>query len=498
MTNIRSILLLMPILIASACSTLPSQVETALYNPEQAGTRWGILVVDEDGEPVFESRAKERFLPASNTKIVSSMAGYHFADALAEQASPGTKLVLRADPMGKPTPDLVLIGGGDAGLGDGPDCEATCLADLADAVAAAGITHINSVIGDDTLFPDERSGPGWSQEDLQFYYGTAVSALSVNDNILYLSIEPGEEIGARAKVAWRTGDDLYAIKNELITVMPEVDRDDAISVERPLASTEVRVFGEIAWNSAPRTYRIGVHDPALLAAERLKRLLEARGIEVLADVGVINRPRQLWDDPQYADKLVVMGASDDWVSGTDNLISTLPNSALSETQEEISKNSNNLHSELLLRRLGLITGTGSRAYGLAALEAMLAEAGVAEGAITLSDGTGMSVYNRVTPAALVQLLLWARAQEWGDEWRADQPIAGVDGSLARRFKGTSLEGKLFAKTGTLNGVNALSGYMIAQSGRELTFSIIANDRPPMTDSALAEMQDALLAIAASH
>lgn len=498
MTYLRFLFLLIPLLFASACSSLPAQVEGALDNPEQTGARWGILVVDEEGEQVYARRADERFIPASNTKIVSSMAGYHFADALAEHASPGTKLLLLSDPSGASHPDLVLVGGGDAGLGDGPDCTETCLSQLADSVVAAGMVKVNKVIGDDTLFPDERWGPGWSQEDLQFYYGTAVSALSVNDNILYLNIEPGDEIGARAKLEWQTGDDLYSIKNELITVAPDVDRDDTIGVERPLASTEVRVFGEIAWNSGPRTFRIGVHDPARLAAERLKRLLEARGVEVLGDVDVRHRPSQVWDRPDYERDI-------EWVNSTirtelvsDELVAALPNSALSDTQAEISKNSNNLHSELLLRRLGLIFGTGSRAHGLAVLEAMLEQANVSNSAITLSDGTGMSVYNRVTPAGLVQLLQWARNQDWGAEWRADQPIAGVDGSLQRRFRGTLLEGKLFAKTGTLNGVNALSGYMIAQSGRELTFSIIANDRPPLTDSALAEMQDALLAIAANH
>lgn len=492
------ILLVAASFMASACSTLPANVESALSNPEQAGTRWGILVVDEAGQAVYQRRADERFLPASNTKIVSSMAGYHFADAIAERASPGTKLFLVSDPDGGTDPDLVLVGGGDAGLQDGPDCEETCLSQLADSVVAAGIDKVNNVIGDDTLFPDERWGPGWSQEDLQFYYGTAVSALSVNDNILYLDIEPAEEIGARAKVSWQIGDDLYAVKNELITVAPHADHEDMIGVERPLASTQVRVFGEIAWNSAPRTFRVGVHDPARLAAERLKRLLEERGIEVLGSTDTRHRSRQVWDDPDYKREEGFMDDTEGSASVTDILIADLPNSALSDTQAEISKNSNNLHSELLLRRLGLISGTGSRAHGLAVLDAMLAEAGISEGAITLSDGTGMSVYNRVTPAGLVQLLRWAKAQEWGAAWRADQPIAGVDGSLERRFRGTLLEGNVFAKTGTLNGVNALSGYMIAQSGRELTFSIIANDRPPMTGSALREMQDALLAIAASH
>ena len=77
------------------------------------------------------------------------------------------------------------------------------------------------------------------------------------------------------------------------------------------------------------------------------------------------------------------------------------------------------------------------------------------------------------------------------------PVGGVDGTLARRFGGTILDRKLFAKTGTLNATNALSGYMIAASGRTLTFSVYANDVPDGT-SATKAMDAALVLIAAAN
>ncbi|MEM1148875.1 MAG: D-alanyl-D-alanine carboxypeptidase, partial [Pseudomonadota bacterium] len=107
-------------------------------------------------------------------------------------------------------------------------------------------------------------------------------------------------------------------------------------------------------------------------------------------------------------------------------------------------------------------------------------------------------YNRISPRSMVQLLAFAARQPWFEAWLADQPIGGIDGSLERRFVGTPLEGKVFAKTGTLNGANALSGMMIAESGRALLFSIIANDRPAATRSAIAEMDAALNVIAAAY
>jgi D-alanyl-D-alanine carboxypeptidase/D-alanyl-D-alanine-endopeptidase (penicillin-binding protein 4) len=109
----------------------------------------------------------------------------------------------------------------------------------------------------------------------------------------------------------------------------------------------------------------------------------------------------------------------------------------------------------------------------------------------------MSTYNRVTPRGAVALLRWAAGQPWGAAWRATFPIAGVDGTLTRRFRGTPLEGRLFAKTGSLNATNALSGYMLGRSGRTLIFSIYANDVPDGA-SATPAMDAVLLLIAAQN
>lgn len=96
---------------------------------------------------------------------------------------------------------------------------------------------------------------------------------------------------------------------------------------------------------------------------------------------------------------------------------------------------------------------------------------------------------------MATFLRWAAAQPWGNDWRAMMPVGGADGTLARRFRGTSLEGKIFAKTGSLHGVNALSGFMIARSGQTLVFAVYANDRPAEAPSIIGEMDANLLRIA---
>ena len=128
---------------------------------------------------------------------------------------------------------------------------------------------------------------------------------------------------------------------------------------------------------------------------------------------------------------------------------------------------------------------------------MLDGAGVDRWSYDFADGAGMSNYNRLTPRAAVRFLRWTQTQPWGAAWRDTLPVGGLDGTLARRFRGTPLDRKLFAKTGTINAANALSGFLTAASGRTLVFSALANDMPGDA-SATSAVDKALLAVAAAN
>jgi serine-type D-Ala-D-Ala carboxypeptidase/endopeptidase (penicillin-binding protein 4) len=145
----------------------------------------------------------------------------------------------------------------------------------------------------------------------------------------------------------------------------------------------------------------------------------------------------------------------------------------------------------MLRRLSVDHGgTGSIEDGLKFVREALMNAEPAPESYDFSDGSGMSTYDRITPRVMVRFLNWTQTQKWGEDFKATLPVGGVDGSLRRRFAGTSLKGKIFAKTGRLNSVNALSGFMIAKSGKKLTFAAFANERPlngPSANPAIDEM-----------
>lgn len=323
-----------------------------------------------------------------------------------------------------------------------------------------------------------------SWNNIQTRYGTAISALTLDDNELVIQVRPGAagERPTLDMLPW------YEVTN-LATTVAQGETD--LDVHRLPNSRTVRLTGTIVAGAEPEVLRLGIDDPALFAAWRFRTLLEARGVKVTGDTDVRHRPLTPADDPEQR-----KGAPPPRPAEPTPLALLTP-PPLGEDLTHVNKVSQNLHSELLIRRVGLVEGTGSIADGVAAIAAMMERAGVPRTAWDLSDGSGMSTYNRLSPRAVAALLRWANTQPWGKSWRDTFPIAGVDGTLTRRFKDTPLQERLFAKTGTLNATNALSGYMTARSGRTLIFSIFANDVPGDV-SATQWMDRALNLIAAEN
>ncbi|HOZ27157.1 MAG TPA: D-alanyl-D-alanine carboxypeptidase/D-alanyl-D-alanine-endopeptidase [Hyphomonadaceae bacterium] len=481
----------------SACSTLGDRTSEALHAPGLEGTRWGLVVMTMDGRELIAIRPDERFTPASNTKLFTAAAAFHrLGDLTMPDPSMGTSV--RIVPRAEGPPDLVLVGGGDAMLIDAADCERDCLSSLADMVVANGVTRINDVIGDDRLYPEQPWAPGWSWEDLVTRSGAATSALTVNSNEVALVVKPGVAAGEPADVTWRASDVLgggypYDLRNDVVTVAADADDEDLFGVERLGTSSTVRAYGQVVIGSTPRTIPVAVTSPAGSAAWRMEYLLKERGVTIEGDAATAHRPVVLVDDPELRKGAAPPSPHREGVE-----IARLLPPPLIEDVALIMKQSQNLHAELLLRRLGLIEGGGSIEDGVAIIEQMLGDVGADRAGWDFSDGSGMSIYNRVTPRTVARLLLWTSRQAWAEAFRATLPVGGVDGTLRRRFAGTSLEGRVFAKTGTLTAVNALSGFMLTKSGQVLIFSAYANDRPSQAGSAIAAMDAALVQISETN
>jgi D-alanyl-D-alanine carboxypeptidase/D-alanyl-D-alanine-endopeptidase (penicillin-binding protein 4) len=444
---------------AAAQAPLQQRVEARLAEAG-AGVRFGLVVAAEDGSELVAIAPEGRFIPASNTKLFTTAAAFHALPGLdAPDVTGGAAVRLE----GGAVPDVVLEGRGDARLSTAPDCVSNCLAALADAVAAR-TRRVRHVIGDDSLFPDQRWSPGMSWNNIPTRSGTAVSALSVDDNELVLKVLPGAP-GQAPKLRHLP---YYTIDNRAVTV---ADGPASLSFDRLPGSRTVRLRGTVPAGGEGERLRLAIDDPAHFAAWRFKALLEARGVRAAGEAQAQHRAAQPWDDP--ARRLGVPPPRPPRAAP----LAQLSPPPLGEDIALTNKVSQNLHAELLLRRVGLEGGTGSIEDGLAVVRAMLAEAGLKRAQFDFSDGSGMSTYNRLSPRGVVTFLRWAATRPWFAAWRSGLPVAGTDGTLARRFKDGPLEGKLFAKTGSLNATTALSGYLVARSGRTLTFSAFANDIP---------------------
>ncbi len=450
---------------------LQARLAKILAGPEARRADWGILVADEtSGETLYELHANRFFTPASNAKL------FTVALALAD-LGPGfrwrTTLETsgRLDPEGTLEGNLVLVGRGDPNLSnrvfpfgghvqvDGPPDKV--IADLVDQLAARGVKRIaGDVVADDTYFTYDRYPPGWSISDLATTDGAPVSALVLDDNNLKIDVTPGIGIGAPASLEALPWGGYYQLRDHVLTVRRGLDAQ--LSVSRQLDSLDVAVTGQLAVGSPAQQLYLPIEQPSRYIAGLLRYLLSQRGITV--DGGI--RTEHLLPDqtpPRPAVRQV---------------LAQHESPTLAEAVRYLMKVSQNLHAECLLRTVAHErTGAGSLENGLAVEREFLAQLGLAD-EVTLSDGSGLSRYDLATPQAVVSLLRYAARQSWSSVFLDALPVAGRDGTLEDRMRGTPAAGRVFAKTGTLLHDNALSGYATTLGGRRVVFSIFANNTPP--------------------
>ena len=454
-----------------AAQTLQQRIETQ-FAAASPGTRFGLVVADAEGREIVAIDPDGRFIPASNTKIFTTAAAYMtMADIDKPDTQAGTTVAL----AGK---DVILTGNGDARMSSAAACAVNCLATLADAVAAK-TRRVRHIIGDASLWPDQRWGPGMSWNNVAERSGTGIAALSVDSNEVALTVSPTYG-GMFPLVTFPS--DYFTIENQATTI---ARGPNTLDVKRLPFERRIILFGQIAVGDPVKIIALGIDDPAHYSAWRLAALLKERSVRVTGKIRSRYKEEALY---RITDPCPKKGCRK---FNPPVMLARLTPPPLAEDIKAINKISQNQHADMLLRRLG--SGADG---GLAVVETMLNKAGVPRTAYDFADGSGMSTYNRVAPRGMVRFLRWVAAQPWGAAWLTSLPIGGVDGTIANRFKGTALENRIFAKTGGLNATAALSGHMIAKSGREIIFSLFANDMPagtrvqPIMDAALVTIAEA--------
>jgi D-alanyl-D-alanine carboxypeptidase/D-alanyl-D-alanine-endopeptidase (penicillin-binding protein 4) len=462
-----------------------ARVEAALSEAHAQKALWGVLVADRDtGETLFEQNADRFFTPASNAKIFTSALAlatlgrdYRFHTTL---ESP-----VMLDSNGLLAGDLVLVGRGDpdlsnrkfpyAGKAEREGPVEKIFAELADEAVAKGLKEIDGdVVGDDTYFPYDPYPAGWSVGDLFFTFGAPVSAIAFNDNSFSIAVQPGALPGDPAIIAVEPEAAQDTFARELVTVPSEGKPDFAVT-RRP-GTNFILLRGTIPAGHVPMNLDLAIAEPAETAARTLKRLLETRGVRVTGGIRVVHAPPP---DTSDARDLPPAPATAPAASASDlHVLAEHVSQPLLESVRLMNKISQNLHAELLLRTVAREkTGIGSAVDGLKVEQGFLKAAGVADADVALSDGSGLSRDDLVTPRSVITLLRYAAHQPWGEDYLSTLPIAGVDGTLENRMKATSASGLIHAKTGALEHVRGMSGYATTLRGEHLVFSIFGNNNP---------------------
>jgi D-alanyl-D-alanine carboxypeptidase/D-alanyl-D-alanine-endopeptidase (penicillin-binding protein 4) len=358
---------------------------------------------------------------------------------------------------------------------------------MADQVAASGVKQVDGdVIGDDTWFPAERYGSGWSWDDLVWLYGAPISALTVNDNAVFLNADPNAQPSAqpgdKVTAQWDPPVPYYALQNSLTTA-PRGSQAE-YGLDRAPGSLDVRLYGAIAIGSSGLHEQLALEDSADFAARAFLGMLRQRGIAVTGTAKARHRDsvgteslRKEQEEPLALTPSTLPTVTT--APAGKRVLASHVSPPLIEDMTVTNKLSQNLHAEITLRTLGkLLARDGSLGQGTRVVRQFLISIGVRPQDFFFFDGSGLSNQDLITPRAATGLLTYAARQPWGQSWRATLPVAGVDGTLWHRFTQSPVKGRLDAKTGTLGEVRALSGYLTTASGRTLVISILVNDHQP--------------------
>src|SRR5579859_3512945 len=505
---------------------LSKEIEAILAQPPLDHAYWGIDVVDLDsGKTIFAENAEQLFIPASNTKLFTTAAAlaiagpdYRFRTTVEAEG--------KIDSHGRLLGDVVIVGRGDPNISgrtlpyalksQRTPPHTQILEEMADQVARSGLKIVDGdLIGDDTYYAFERYGEGWAQDDLQWIDGAPVSALSFNDNVVFLDIQPAELAGDKAVITLEPETNYYEIENRIVTSAAKTPKK--IGIHREPGARKIVLWGSLPVGDQGMKEPLAIEDPAEFVAQLFRAMLERRGIVIRGRTRVLHG-----EVAQFYDQLspavlparpgidnpaahpaapAQPGASPQNNQPSSTPAQRLPDAELQAQNQVLAehfsapllddirvtnKTSQNLHAEMALRLVGKLTGAGgSFEGGAAGVKQFLLQAGIKEDEFTFLDGSGLSRRDLASPAATVQLLLYAARQPWGAAFEESLPVSGVDGSLAERFLNTPAGGLVHAKTGSLSHVNALSGYGETKSGKRFVFSIFCNNHNAPASKALA-------------
>jgi D-alanyl-D-alanine carboxypeptidase/D-alanyl-D-alanine-endopeptidase (penicillin-binding protein 4) len=417
-------------------------LDSIISQPDLQHVQVGMIVIDlERDSVVYSHNCRRNLIPASNVKIVTSAAALTFLgrDFRFKTFLKMTGRKQRDEWDG----DVIVVGGGDPGF------SLEQLEQFVNVIKDQGISSIaGDIILDDGLFTGERLPIGWAWHYLDARYAAEISALSLNRNVVNVHIE-ATRAGALANVYIEPATKYVRLINSMRT---RANGDSIIIFRRPEANT-IYVDGGIAYGRV-RDIEVAVKDPTMFFGEYLKERLIASGVKIQ---GRCIKSRE----HKSSDR-----------SGGFDVIDSVVSVPLHEIIQEMNTESVNLYGEAVLKTLGSYYGEeGSFRAGVAIVKEFMRRCGVDTALVALYDGSGLSRHDVISPYDIALVLRYMYHSDLFEEFFGLLPAPG-EGTLEKKLNG--LNGFLRAKTGTLDGVSCLSGYLSIDD-RCYCFSMLFNN-----------------------
>ncbi len=442
----------------SAADRLQADLSTIFTTAQFERSFWSVLVRPVNGSAsLYALNAAKLMMPGSAMKIVTAATA---AETLGWDYRFETRIVAMVPiDSGVLGDDLYIVGGGDPSISERSDTPGTLRA-IARQVREAGITRIEGgIIGDDDLFDDRGIGDGWTLDNLPYGYSAPTSALEYNEGSADLLIRAGAQEGDAVTIQVRPDGTDLQVENKLVTIAES--GNGALTLQRLPGSSRVLVQGQIPAKAAPFVRTASVDNPTRFFASALRKALVAEGIQVAGDAIDID---ELESKPDLTRARTLVSHQ---------------SPPLGELVSSMMKVSQNQYAEIFCGtppRREWVTSGATGAMGAKKAREVLQRWNIPDDSVVMADGSGLSRYNYVTSEALVRILQVMRGDaRHASAFAESLPVAGRDGTLARRLAGTAAEGKVRAKTGTVDNVRAIAGYVETADGDTLVFSMIANN-----------------------
>jgi serine-type D-Ala-D-Ala carboxypeptidase/endopeptidase (penicillin-binding protein 4) len=452
----------------TTASQLAVAIDTQIGQPHFASSSWGIAVVSLDtGRTLYVHDADQLLQPASTAKLYTAAL---VLDTLGTDYRIPTEL-LATGPIehGRVNGTLILRGMGDPTLGT-PGTNSDWADQLATQLSAAGIRDVRGgLIADDTYFSGPSIGSGWEARDLQSWFAVPSSALSVQENIVGLTVTPSGHPGGAASLMFDPPGAISHVVNSMTTSVRDTRSD--INLYRAPGDATLYAFGHVSAHAEPQNFKLAMADPAWYAGTLLRDALTRHGIHISGELRVMHWPEQ---NNIGLDKATV--------------VAQVLSPPVMEVLSRGLKRSQNLYLQNLLLIAGVKAQAiaeqsgdpadgflSSEAWAIRAMHQLFDRIGIPTETSQIEEGAGLSRQDLVTPNAMVHLLSYLASQPYAAQLRDALPSAGVDGTLEWRMRDTLAAANVHAKTGSMTYVHCMAGYVTTASGERLAFAVMLNN-----------------------